>query len=78
VNSSDAGSIEKVSFIRLPSTTHAFDMNQRYQRLSFNASGGSLEVDAPSNRNLAPPGHYMVFLVDNNGVPSMGKIVKLN
>ncbi len=78
VSSSDAGSIEKVSFIRIPSTTHAFDMNQRYQRLSFSAGGSSLTVQAPVDPNLAPPGHYMVFLVDTDGVPSVGKFVRLN
>ncbi len=36
-----------------------------------------MRVDGPANANVAPPGWYMVFLVDNNGVPSVGKIVKV-
>ena len=34
-------------------------------------------VQAPSSPNLAPPGHYMLFVLDKNRVPSIGEIVKL-
>jgi hypothetical protein len=70
------GSIAKVALIRTPSVTHAFDQNQRYVPLSFNTSGGVLNVTAPANANLAPPGYYMLFLVDSNGVPSTAAIVR--
>jgi hypothetical protein len=78
VQTSDAGSIARVSLIRIGSTTHAFDMNQRFQKLSFSKGGSEVHVSAPDDPNIAPPGHYLVFLVDDNGVPSIGKIVELN
>jgi galactose oxidase-like protein len=31
----------------------------------------------PANANLAPPGYYMLFMLNIQGVPSVGKIVKL-
>jgi hypothetical protein len=31
----------------------------------------------PQNRNLAPPGWYMLFLVDNNGVPSVARWIQV-
>ena len=65
-----------VSLIRSPSVTHALDMNQRFQFLSFTASAGKVTVQAPANANLAPPGDYMLFLVDTNGVPSVGSFVR--
>jgi galactose oxidase-like protein len=77
VNSPDAPSIAKVSLIRLGSTTHAFDMNQRFQKLSFTSDASGLNVTAPSNRNRTPPGHYMLFIVNTSGVPSVAKIVQV-
>ncbi|HEV2085427.1 MAG TPA: galactose oxidase early set domain-containing protein, partial [Gemmatimonadales bacterium] len=77
VTTSQAAGISKVSLIRLPSVTHAFDMNQRYQRLSFTRGSGVLTVTAPSSRNVTPPGHYMLFILNSNGVPSKAKIVRI-
>jgi hypothetical protein len=78
VDTPDGGAIAKVSLIRLGSVTHAFDENQRFVALDFTWSAGSLTVRSPRTSNLAPPGHYMLFLVDVAGVPSVGKIVRLS
>lgn len=78
VGTSAATSIAKVSWVRLGAVTHATDMNQRFSRLSFSKPNAStLSVTAPTNANLAPPGHYMLFIVDENGVPSVAKIVRI-
>jgi galactose oxidase len=77
VGTPDPGSVRKVSFIALGSTTHAFDMNQRFMWLDFTAAAGGISVKAPSSRNLAPPGFYMLFLLNANNVPSKGKIIRL-
>jgi hypothetical protein len=50
-------------------------MSQRFIPLTFSAGGSSLTVTAPVNANLAPPGNYMLFLVDTNGIPSVAAIV---
>jgi hypothetical protein len=75
VETPDASSIASVSLIRLGSTTHAFDMNQRFQRLVFSADDSGLNLTGPSSSNRTPPGHYMLFLVNSNGVPSVARIV---
>jgi hypothetical protein len=77
VTTPQAANIAKVSFIRLGSTTHAFDMNQRFQWLSFTRQTGALTISAPTSANRAPPGHYMLFILDGNGVPSVAWIIKL-
>jgi hypothetical protein len=64
----DAASINQVTLIRLGSVTHAFDENQRLNHLQFTPISGGLQVTAPANGNLAPPGPYMLFLVNSNGV----------
>jgi hypothetical protein len=51
--------------------THNFDENARYVPLQFTTGNGALQVSAPANGNLAPPGPYMLFLVNGNGVPSV-------
>lgn len=77
VQTPNATSIAKVTWIRLPSVTHTFDMNQRINRLTFSQAAGGLNVTAPSSANLCPPGHYMLFILDGNGVPSVAKIVQI-
>ncbi len=73
----DAASIAKISLIRPGAVTHSFDEDQRIVSLSFTAGPGSLSVQAPANANLAPPGYYMLFIVNTAGVPSVAKFVHL-
>jgi Domain of unknown function (DUF1929)/Divergent InlB B-repeat domain len=70
--------IAKVTWIRLSTVTHATNMNQRMNYLTFTASGSTLTVTVPANRNLSPPGHYMLFVVDANGVPSIARIIRIS
>jgi len=69
--------ITSVRWIRLGSVTHAFDANQRANTLSFTKTASAVKVTAPSNGKLAPPGHYLVFILNRNGVPSVGKVIKV-
>ena len=78
VTTPDAASITKVSLIRSPSVTHAFDQNQRFQFLNFTAGSGKITVQTPATANLAPPGDYLLFLVNSNGVPSTGSFIRLS
>lgn len=79
VQTPNAGSISKVTWIRLSSVTHSFNMNQRFNTLPIAArASGSLTVTAPANGNLAPPGHYLLFILNGNGVPSVARIVRIS
>jgi len=73
----DAARIESVALVKPGSVTHSFNADQRYVPLSFTASGTALTVHAPANANLAPPGYYMLFIVDTNGIPSVAKFVRI-
>jgi hypothetical protein len=77
VTTPDAAAIAKISLIRLGSVTHAFDMNQRYEALRFVKDATGLTVTAPTSRNRTPPGHYMLFILNGSGVPSVAKIVQI-
>jgi hypothetical protein len=77
VTTASAASIAKVTLIRLSSVTHSFNQNQRGNVLSFTAGSGDISVTAPLNNKLAPPGHYMLFIVTTSGVPSVAKILQI-
>ena len=74
----DASSIGSVVLMKAGSVTHSFDMDQRYVGLSFTAGSGSLTVSEPPNSNIAPPGYYMLFLVNKAGTPSLASWVKVS
>jgi hypothetical protein len=78
VETPNAPGITQVTWIALSSVTHSFNMNQRINRLSFSQAAGGLNVVAPSNPNLAPPGYYMLFILNSDGVPSVAEIVRIN
>ncbi len=65
----------------LGSMTHSFDSSQRYVQLavsSLDSAAGSATVTAPPNGRTAPPGHYMLFVVNEQRVPSVAKIIHLD
>jgi hypothetical protein len=77
ISTPNATSIRKVALVRLGAVTHSVNMEQRYIPLSFTAGTGSLNATAPANPNVAPPGVYMLFAIDANGVPSVAKMVRV-
>ncbi|HEY9286013.1 MAG TPA: galactose oxidase-like domain-containing protein [Pyrinomonadaceae bacterium] len=77
VQTPDAASVAKVTLVRLSSVTHSFNQNQRFNRLNFTLGAGGLNVTAPADGNVCPPGHYMLFILNGNGVPSVAKIIKI-
>jgi len=73
----DNASIASVALVAPASVTHAFNENQAFQTLPFGAAPDGLTVTAPANANLAPPGPYMLFVVNSSGVPSVAAFVNL-
>jgi Galactose oxidase-like, Early set domain/Bacterial Ig-like domain len=77
ISTPNATSIRKVALVRVGAVTHSVNMEQRYVPLSFTAGTGTLNATAPANPNVAPPGVYMLFVVDANGVPSVARMVRV-
>lgn len=79
--------IARATLVRLGATTHGFDMSQRFIELPPPVGGGgSYSVFAPTDqaaapfhlaRNIAPPGYYMLFLISDDGQPSVGDYIKV-
>jgi hypothetical protein len=77
VGTANASSISRVTLVRLSSVTHAFNMNQRFMDLNFSKASNGLSVSSPLNQNIAPPGHYLLSILNGNGVPSVSKVVQI-
>jgi hypothetical protein len=72
VSTPQAAGIRWVSLVRNGVTTHSFDAGQRLVDLPITGrTAGTVHVRVPANPNLAPPGWYMLFVVDEDGVPSV-------
>ncbi len=78
VGTPDAANIQKVTWIALGSDTHSFNESQRINRLSFSRAASSVQVTAPTDPNLTPPGYYMLFVLNGNGVPSVSRIIRID
>ncbi|MGQ0591644.1 MAG: galactose oxidase-like domain-containing protein [Gammaproteobacteria bacterium] len=78
VTTAAPAAIQEAVLMRPGATTHAFDMEQRLVELEIQAVLGSgLRLVGPPNANIAPPGYYMLFLIDSEGVPSVASFVRL-
>lgn len=65
-----AQQIRRVAITRCGSVTHAFDADQRYVGLMFQrGEGDRLFVTAPPNSRIAPPGYYLLWVLDQNHLP---------
>lgn len=81
--------IRRATLVSLGVPTHAFNSNQRFLELTFSSATNTLTVtghkprpyDAPTQvENLHPnvviPGYYMLFLLDDQGVPSKAQLIR--
>lgn len=73
----NAAQVTQVRVIRLGTVTHAFDDGQLANQLAFSAGEGTVQITAPDSPRKAPPGYYMLFILNRNGVPSAGKFVRI-
>jgi galactose oxidase len=78
VGTSLPAQVSRVSLVRLSSVTHAFNQNQRIHFLTPTVSGGKLQLTAPSGPNVCPPGHYMMFVLNADNVPSVASIIRIH
>jgi hypothetical protein len=78
IRSPDAAAIESVVLVRLTSVTHSVNMEQRLVELDFELAGkGTLRATGPIGPNHAPPGFYLLFILNGDAVPSVSAMVQL-
>lgn len=69
--------IAEVSLIAVSSVTHSFDSNQRRMKLAFRKTENGINVTMPNSPNLAPPGYYLMSVINTAGTPSAGFMVAI-
>ncbi|MEM7259213.1 MAG: galactose oxidase-like domain-containing protein, partial [Pseudomonadota bacterium] len=69
--------VARVTLIKTSSVTHSWNSEQRFIELAFTASDGRIDVTLPANANLATPGYYMLFVLDESGTPSVAHMLKM-
>lgn len=78
INTPDAPSIGEVVLMRPGAVTHGFNQTQRCIGCAFTVGAGSLNVTSPPDGNVAPPGFYMLFIVNGGRVPSVAHWIRLH
>ena len=79
VRTAQTQSIKWVDLIRPGLTTHSFDSTQRLVDVPFTVTPPDrLRATIPDDRGAAPPGWYMLFLINTQGVPSVASWVHLS
>ena len=73
----DAGRVRAARLLRPSAVTHVTDVDQRSVALDLTPASGGVAVSIPKDKGLVPSGWYMLFLVDDQGVPSAGRWVRV-
>ena len=77
IEAPEPGRVVRATLVRLGSVTHGFDQNQRFLELTFERAPGGLLVTGAVTNDLAPPGDYLIFIINDAGVPSVGTTVRV-
>lgn len=78
LDSPEAASIDEVVLLRPGGVTHGFNMTQRAIVCDIGAvAGNTLTIQPPPHGDVAPPGWYLLFLVNGARVPSVGHWIRL-
>jgi hypothetical protein len=70
--------IQRVTLVRASGSTHGLNNTQHFVELAFAVEGGALNAQMPINPADAPPGYYLLFVINDAGVPSRARIVRIN
>lgn len=73
----DFANIVNTSLVRLSSVTHSFNTDQQINFMKPSVQDGTVALTAPSNANVCPPGYYLLFVLNQQGVPSEAKMVRV-
>ena len=71
--------ITEFNLVRMSAVTHGVNTDQRFLSVDFtNQGNNTYQLNSPTNGNIAPPGQYMLFALNNRGVPSDAKIIQIS
>jgi hypothetical protein len=77
VDTSGGEPVASVMLMRPCAVTHSVDMEQRAIMLAMTGGAGSVTIQFPKDKSLAPPGFYMLFFLSAAGVPSVASFIRV-
>lgn len=78
ITSPSAAEITELILLRPGAVTHGFNMSQRGIELVITSvSTSTIDMTEVPYENLAPPGWYLLFILNSNRVPSEGRWIRL-
>ena len=79
VQTPSPAAIAEVALLRPGAVTHGLNQSQRYVECTITGSTpNTVGVQAPPNGNVAPPGHYLLFILTAGRVPSIGRWIQVS
>ncbi|SFE19188.1 glyoxal oxidase [Nitrosomonas sp. Nm166] len=69
--------IVRVTLVRVGAATHSFNNETRFFNLPIPQTGKIVTVKSPATANIAPPGFYLLFVWNAEGVPSVAKTIQI-
>jgi hypothetical protein len=75
IETPDASEVSRVALVKPGTATHSVNFDQRYVDLKFSKDSGTIRARIPAAASKAPPGYYMLFILDSEGVPAVAKFV---
>jgi hypothetical protein len=78
VTTPTSGATAEVVLMRPGAVTHGFNQNQRYVGCGITGiTATTVNAMAPADGTIAPPGYYLLFLLDHDRIPSKGVWIRL-
>ena len=69
---------DRVTLVNTGTATHGVNIQQNFVELGFTATGNTLSVNMPAQATDTPPGYYLLFVLNGEGVPSRARIVRID
>ena len=79
IRTPQAAAIERVALLRVGSVTHNFNADQRYVTIPFRPAktANVLRASLPANGAVLVPGYYLLFVLDDQRRPSVGRFIQI-
>ncbi|RZL63101.1 MAG: DUF1929 domain-containing protein, partial [Variovorax sp.] len=69
--------VSRFALVRMASTTHSVNTDQRRIPVEFTGSAGDYQLSIPRDRGMLLTGNYMLFALDAQGVPSVARTINI-
>jgi len=69
--------VSSFAIVRMGTATHSVDTDQRRIALTPTTVTGGYRLTIPADKGVALPGYWMLFAMDDKGVPSVARTIRI-